>query len=849
MNKAKILIVEDEAVVARDISHQVAELGYEPVGTTRRGEDALVLAEQQRPDLVLMDIQLAGGLDGIDAAQAIRERFSIPVVFLTAFAEEATLQRAKAAEPFGYIIKPFDDRELRAVIEMSLSKHQTEERLKRAEAEARRMNRLYATLSQVNQAIVRCKSREELFDQLCRVGVEFGEFKAVWVGLRTADSEEVTAVARHAAASDATRIFPGQSHGCGVTAEVVRTGHPCLSQDAQHDQRTACCHAVMSQAGIQSCAAFPIRCQEDVCGVFSMCSGEMNAFSIDEVRLLEEVALDISHALEHFAEEAQRQRAEAALQDSQTLYHSLVENLPQCVFRKDLAGRFTFVNGHFCSLLGRSPADILGRTDTDFFPPELAGKYGQDDRRVAETGKPLETIEEHQTPNQEQRFMQVVKTPLHNASGETIGLQCIFWDVTERKRAEKDLRAANTQLEQAVDRAEVLAVRAEAANRAKSEFLANMSHEIRTPMTAILGYSNLLNAGDLSPTEQREFLESIQSSGDALLAIINDILDLSRIEADRLPMHKTDCPPQQIVDEVMAVAKIAAAKKHLCLQVAYRLPVPATICTDAARVRQILINLLGNAVKFTEGGDVGLTVHCSKSGQGTAQVQFLVSDTGIGIPTDMLEEIFQPFVQVDTGHTRRYGGTGLGLSICQRLAQSLNGRIEVNSELGRGSTFTLTVDGGPWRESPGQSESPDQVAGSTARAEQEGEPHPVLQGRILFVEDEPSLQMVVRHLLRKQKLEVELADDGQLGCQLAEQSRSEGRPYALILMDIQLPRLDGLAATRFLRSQGWLGPIVALTAYAMTGDRERCLAAGCDDYLSKPISPSGLRNVLRRYLG
>jgi signal transduction histidine kinase len=171
-----------------------------------------------------------------------------------------------------------------------------------------------------------------------------------------------------------------------------------------------------------------------------------------------------------------------------------------------------------------------------------------------------------------------------------------------------------------------------------------------------------------------------------------DILDLSRIEADRLPLYKTDCPLQQILDEVMAVAKIAAAKKRLSLQVAYSLPVPATIYTDAARLRQILVNLVGNAVKFTEHGEVSLTVRCGESGEGTARVQFVVSDTGIGIPSDKLDEIFQPFVQVDASNTRRYGGTGLGLSICQRLAQALDGRLEVTSELGRGSTFTLTID-------------------------------------------------------------------------------------------------------------------------------------------------------------
>ena len=221
---------------------------------------------------------------------------------------------------------------------------------------------------------------------------------------------------------------------------------------------------------------------------------------------------------------------------------------------------------------------------------------------------------------------------------------------------------------------------------------------------------------------------------------------------------------------------------------------------------------------------------------------------GSGIPQAMFDDIFQPLVQVDGSHTRRYGGTGLGLSICQRLAEMLDGRLDVTSELGRGSTFTLTVDGGPWRGSSGRGASSDQVTEPTILAEP-GELSPVLQGRVLLVEDDPSLQVVIRHLLRRLKLEVEVAGDGELACQMAEQARSEGRPYAVILMDLQLPQMDGLAATRWLRTQGWAGPIIALTAHAMAGDRERCLVAGCDDYLSKPITSSGLRECLRRYLG
>ena len=429
------------------------------------------------------------------------------------------------------------------------------------------------------------------------------------------------------------------------------------------------------------------------------------------------------------------------------------------------------------------------------------------------------------------------------------GLSSTLAQVIQHAQAETALRASNTQLIQAVARAEELAVRAEAANRAKSEFLANMSHELRTPMTAILGCSELLNAGDLSPIEQGEFLETIQRSGQGLLGIINDILDLSQIEADRLPLHKTDCPLQQILDDVLAMAKITAAKKNLNLQVGYSLPVPATIHTDPARLRQILVNLVGNAVKFTEQGEVSLTVCGRESAEGTARVKFVVSDTGIGIPTAMLDEIFQPFVQVDGSHTRPYGGTRLGLSICQRLAQALDGHLEVTSELGLGSTFTLTVDGGPWRNTPDRGASPDQATGLATHAEPGGEPSPVLQGRVLLVEDEPSLQVVIRHLLRRLNLEVEVAGDGELACQMVARSRSEGRPYAVILMDVQLPQMDGLAATRWLRTQGWTGPIIALTAHAMVGDRERCLEAGCDDYLPKPITSSGLRQILWRYLG
>ena len=602
------------------------------------------------------------------------------------------------------------------------------------------------------------------------------------------------------------------------------------------------------EAGAEAFLSKPLDEQELIALVRAMAKLKA-AHRLQQLEKEQLAALVAQRTQELERELAEHKRMEEALRGSEQRFRGIIENVSDIIFELTIEGSFRYVSPNWPDLMGEPAAAAIGKSFEAYVHPDDLHLCREALERVLHTEVKAASAEYrllHRDGLTRWHFSR--GSLLRDGAGTAVGYLAIARDVTERKQAEEDLRAANTRLEQAAARAAKLAERAEAANRAKSEFLANMSHEIRTPMTAILGHTEILNSGELSPTEQRESLRTIHRSGEALLGIINDILDLSRIEADRLPLHKSDCPLRQILDEVLAVAKIEAAKKGLSLQVAHRLPVPATIYTDPARLRQILVNLVGNAVKFTERGDVSLTVCCDDSGVGTARVQFIVADTGIGIPADKLEEIFQPFQQVDGSHTRRYGGTGLGLSICQRLAQALDGCIEVSSQLGQGSSFTLTIDGGPWRKVPGQGTSLQAAPGPLPRAEPGGAPSLVLQGRVLLVEDEPSLQVVICHMLRRLKLEVELAGDGQLACQLAEQSQSEGRPYALILMDLQLPKLDGLAATRWLRAQSWSGPIVALTAYAMVGDRERCLAAGCDDYLSKPISPSGLRDVLRRYL-
>ncbi|MCY2992779.1 MAG: PAS domain S-box protein [Planctomycetota bacterium] len=491
-------------------------------------------------------------------------------------------------------------------------------------------------------------------------------------------------------------------------------------------------------------------------------------------------------------------------------------------------GHFLRLNSEWERVLGYTQAELLAAPFLDFVHPEDREATLAEFQRERFGQRTTRFVNRYRTKHGEYRWLEWNATQI--TDGDRVF--AVARDITEHKRAETDLAAARSA--------------AETANQAKSQFLANMSHEIRSPMTAILGFSELLTLSDVPAPRQREFLGFIHSNGQALLALINDILDLSRIEADRLELERRDCSLQPLIQAVLSVVGVWAAEKKLQLEVLYQPPLPEQIRTDPARLRQILVNLLVNAVKFTEQGQVCLTVRCVREADGSPRMQFAVSDSGIGISAARIGELFQPFMQADPSMTRRYSGTGLGLAISKRLAQALGGDIQVTSELGRGSTFTLTIDPGPLPD-PG---TPPVSQGSPTVGEimlSEGL-LPTLQGRVLFAEDMPNLQLVVRQVLSNLNLDLETASDGYAACELAEKSEAEGRPYDLILMDIQMPRRNGYEATRWLRQRGWHGPIVALTAQAMIGDREKCLAAGCDDYLVKPISMKAFIGILTRYL-
>ncbi|WP_425614081.1 CHASE4 domain-containing protein [Anatilimnocola sp. NA78] len=384
---------------------------------------------------------------------------------------------------------------------------------------------------------------------------------------------------------------------------------------------------------------------------------------------------------------------------------------------------------------------------------------------------------------------------------------------------------------------------AEAANVSKSEFLANMSHEIRTPMTAILGFADLLlEDNEISKVPERRIAaaRTIQRNGDHLLGILNDILDLSKVEAGKLTVDRIAYSPQAIVEEVLSLMRVRADGKGIVLQVTYETAIPATINTDPTRLRQILVNLVGNAIKFTEVGRVDLSIRLVP---GESTLEFNVTDTGVGMTPAQREVLFQPFSQGDNSTSRKFGGTGLGLTISKRLAELLNGDVTiVESTPGVGTCLRLTIATGSLSGvemiAPDQLKQPDEAyRESHKRSASEAS----LTGcRILLAEDGPDNQRLISYVLKKAGANVTLVENGQLAVSAALQAVDDQHPFHVILMDIQMPVLDGYGAVALLRAKGYRRPIVALTAHAMSGDRDKCLRFGCDDYATKPIDRNKL---------
>ncbi|PIP81288.1 MAG: hypothetical protein COW84_00695 [Gammaproteobacteria bacterium CG22_combo_CG10-13_8_21_14_all_40_8] len=518
-------------------------------------------------------------------------------------------------------------------------------------------------------------------------------------------------------------------------------------------------------------------------------------------------------------------QSQLQLQESEKRFRALSEATGEYLWEIDANAVYQYVSSKVEKEMWMRSDDLIGRTPMDYMPKEDADNFKKQLNLAIKNRNPFNLEHKSMKADGSWVWEQLKALPLLDKNGVVVGFRGASVTITDRKRHEAELINAKEA--------------AEAGTKAKSQFLAVMSHEIRTPMNGVIGMAELLSDTELT-VQQQGYVSTIVSSSRSLLEIINQILDLSKIEAGKLELEVHPFSLQNCVKEVIGLMEANAQSKGIELKSEFGNTVPQMLLGDSARFRQIIINLLGNAIKFTQSGSIRVAVQCLKLAELKADLEISIIDTGIGIDADKLEGIFDAFNQGSSGTTRKFGGTGLGLAVTKQLVEIMGGRISVSSELHKGTTFTINMALPIVLNETIVKPIPANASQTTDQSMKQG------NHKVLLVEDNIVNQKVAEALLKRMGLLVTIAANGKLAVELCQDEL-----FDVILMDCQMPEMDGYEATLSIRSgagQNVQTPIIAMTANAMSGDKEKCLAVGMNDYLTKPVNNQALKNCLQTYI-
>jgi len=694
---------------------------------------------------------------------------------------------------------------------------------KRDEDALRRAHRVLEALTECNQAIVRADDEGRLLHDVCRIAVEFGGYRMAWIGFAENDEARtvrpVASVGDHDGYLASIRVSWGDNErGRGPTGTAIRERCPAVARDIAHDPRFAPWREAASRLGYASSIALPLLADDGRCfAALNMYAAEPDAFDTDEVNFLARLASDLSYGLRALRDRAARALAEDRLRLA-------LEAAQQGIYDLNVQTGEATVSAEYATMLGYDPATFretnaawIARLHPDDRAP-VAATYRD---YIAGRLSDYRVEFRQRTRSGEWKWiLSIGKVVARDASGAPLRMLGTHTDITDRRNAEEALRELNQTLEQRVrERTDELRrskEQAEQANRAKSEFLSRMSHELRTPLNAILGFSQVLELSNPT-TEQRGWAQQIRRAGDYLLSLIDELLDLSRIEVGKLALQIEPKPLEPIVREAVAFVQPAIARKGIAL-VLQSCAEPPIVQVDALRLRQILVNLLSNAIKYNRvGGRIEIACELPRPGR----VRLLVSDTGAGIASEHSTRLFKPFERLGAENSG-IEGTGIGLALSRQLAHMMDGEIGFDSTIGVGTTF--------WIDLPGAAQAASSSAPPAAPALSLP---PGVAGTVLYIEDNASNLALVQSFLQQfEPLRLLSATQGAQGLAIARAQRPD-----VILLDIQMPQMDGFAVLRELRADASLRdvPVIALSADAMPDDIARALASGFSRYLTKPL--------------